>query len=139
MFNCSICESLFLNNTPVAGNVILCFTALAERTPVEAVASVRKAGGVGVIIAKHPGDVLGPCRNDFPCIEVDYELGTKILYYIRSTRYYHSHNHQYHNSSFILKFLTVVVCGTKISYCKTESFYDTSGEACINQGCLLLI
>ncbi|PON61124.1 Subtilase [Trema orientale] len=82
-----ICESLTLNNTPVAGNVVLCFTTLADLTPdVTAVRSVRAAGGVGVIIAKHPGDDLGPCSKDFPCIEVDYELGTQILYYIRSTR-----------------------------------------------------
>ncbi|PON37760.1 Peptidase S8, subtilisin-related [Parasponia andersonii] len=83
-----ICESLTLNNTPVAGNVVLCFTTLADLTPdVTAVRSVRAAGGVGVIIAKHPGDDLGPCSKDFPCIEVDYELGTRtqILYYIRST------------------------------------------------------
>ncbi|KAI5329345.1 hypothetical protein L3X38_028742 [Prunus dulcis] len=82
-----VCESLLLNNTPVAGNVVLCFTTVASRTPVAtAVSSVRAAGGVGVIVAKSPGDVLGPCSNEFPCIEVDYELGTQILFYIRSTR-----------------------------------------------------
>ncbi|KAL6280741.1 hypothetical protein ACE6H2_017622 [Prunus campanulata] len=82
-----VCESLLLNNTPVAGNVVLCFTTVAIRTPVAtAVSSVRAAGGVGVFVAKAPGDVLGPCSNDFPCIEVDYELGTQILFYIRSTR-----------------------------------------------------
>ncbi|KAK9926443.1 hypothetical protein M0R45_023675 [Rubus argutus] len=48
-----VCEALLLNNTPVAGNVILCFTSVAS--------------------------------GDFPCIEVDYELGTRILFYIRST------------------------------------------------------
>ncbi|KAL5551492.1 hypothetical protein UlMin_001668 [Ulmus minor] len=82
-----VCESLSLNNTPVAGNVVLCFTSLANRAGVAgAVSSVRTAGGVGVIVAKYPGDVLNPCTNDFPCIEVDYELGTQILFYIRSTR-----------------------------------------------------
>ncbi|XP_024170228.1 subtilisin-like protease SBT3.5 isoform X1 [Rosa chinensis] len=81
-----VCEALILNNTPVAGNVVLCFTSVARRTPVAlAVSSVRAAGGVGVIVAKSPGDVLGPCSSDFPCIEVDYELGTQILFYIRST------------------------------------------------------
>lgn len=73
----------------MAGNVVLCFTTVASRTPVAtAVSSVRAAGGVGVIVAKSPGDVLGPCSNEFPCIEVDYELGTQILFYIRSTRYF---------------------------------------------------
>ncbi|KAL6177765.1 hypothetical protein ACLB2K_049287 [Fragaria x ananassa] len=81
-----VCEALLLNNTPVAGNVVLCFTSVARRTPVAlAVSSVKAAGGVGVIVAKSPGDVLGPCSSDFPCIEVDYELGTQILLYIRST------------------------------------------------------
>ena len=90
MPNCSVCESLSLNNTRVVGNVVLCFTTLASRAPVSgAVSSVKAAGGVGVIVAKHPGDVLDPCSNDFPCIQVDYELGTQILFYIRSTRYYH--------------------------------------------------
>ncbi|KAF4404123.1 hypothetical protein G4B88_014579 [Cannabis sativa] len=82
-----VCESLTLNNTPVAGNVVLCFTTMNNRAPVSAaVTSVKQAGGVGVIIAKHPGDVIGPCSNDFPCIEVDYELGSQILFYMRSTR-----------------------------------------------------
>lgn len=81
----SVCESLQLNNTPVVGKVVLCFTTIAGRAPVtRAVTSVRTAGGVGVIVAKHPGDVLGPCTANFPCIEVDYELGTQILLYIRS-------------------------------------------------------
>lgn len=82
----------------MAGNVVLCFTSVARRTPVAlAVSSVRAAGGVGVIVAKSPGDVLGPCSSDFPCIEVDYELGTQILFYIRSTRYV-QFNHQSINS-----------------------------------------
>ncbi|KAM2230818.1 hypothetical protein ACFXTH_014988 [Malus domestica] len=50
-------------------------------------AVVKEAGGVGLIIAKNPSDALYPCNEDFPCIEVDYEIGTRILFYIRSTRY----------------------------------------------------
>jgi hypothetical protein len=47
---------------------------------------VQEAGGVGLIVAKNPNDALYSCDGDFPCIEVDYEIGTKILFYIRSTR-----------------------------------------------------
>ncbi|KAK9145837.1 hypothetical protein Sjap_005740 [Stephania japonica] len=80
------CEDLNLNNTPVAGNVVLCFartTRLSALT--HSVTAVKTAGGVGVIIANNPSNNLFPCYgSDFPCLEVDYELGTKILYYIRS-------------------------------------------------------
>ena len=63
-----------------------------------AVSAVRAAGGVGVIVAKNPGDVMGPCGDDFPRVVVDYELGTQILFYIRSARYhYHLHNYYQHN------------------------------------------
>ncbi|KAL6556917.1 hypothetical protein OROHE_006793 [Orobanche hederae] len=46
---------------------------------------VRSAGGVGVIVSKLPNEITSRCRN-FPCAEVDYEVGTQILSYIRSTR-----------------------------------------------------
>ncbi|XP_021892838.1 subtilisin-like protease SBT3.5 [Carica papaya] len=82
-----VCESLSFNNTSPVGKVVLCFTAVIRRSAVTAAASaVRAAGGVGVIVARNPVDVLGPCANDFPCVVVDYELGTQILFYIRSTR-----------------------------------------------------
>ncbi|RVW14926.1 Subtilisin-like protease SBT3.6 [Vitis vinifera] len=56
-----VCESLSLNNTTVAGNVVLCFTTVGSRSAMASASSaVRAAGGVG-------------------------ELGTKILFYIRST------------------------------------------------------
>ncbi|XP_059664590.1 subtilisin-like protease SBT3.8 [Cornus florida] len=80
------CESLSLSNTSVVGKVVLCFTSVASRIPVAKASSVvRAAGGLGVIVAKNPSNILAPCSNDFPCIVVDYELGTKILFYIRST------------------------------------------------------
>lgn len=67
---------------------MLCFTSTVRRaTLISASSDVQAAGGVGVIIAKNPGDNLAACSNDFPCVEVDYEIGTRILYYIRSTRY----------------------------------------------------
>ncbi|KAI8569933.1 hypothetical protein RHMOL_Rhmol02G0316400 [Rhododendron molle] len=82
-----VCESLSLNPKFVAGKVVLCFTSLDSRIAVAIASSdVITAGGVGVIIARNPGDPVIPCSNDFPCIEVNYEVGTQILFYIRSTR-----------------------------------------------------
>lgn len=87
IYGFSVCESLSLNGTSVDGNVVLCFTYLNSRVSIKAaVSTVRGAGGVGVIVAKNARDALSPCSDDFPCIEVDYEIGTQILNYIRSTR-----------------------------------------------------
>lgn len=83
----SVCESLSLNKTIVVGKVVLCFTTMGRQAITNASAVVKEAGGVGIIIAKNPRDALYPCNEDFPCIEVDYEIGTRILFYIRSTRY----------------------------------------------------
>lgn len=84
---CSVCQSLSLNKTMVAGKVVLCFTTVSRRTAItSASAAVKEAGGVGLIVAKNPSDALYPCNEDFPCTEVDYEIGTRILFYIRSTR-----------------------------------------------------
>ncbi|KAL5833212.1 hypothetical protein ACOSQ3_016886 [Xanthoceras sorbifolium] len=82
-----VCEFLSLNNTSVDGKVVLCFTTVARRSAItSAVTAVRAAGGVGVIVARNPSDAFGPCSNDFPCVVVDYELGTHMLFYIRSNR-----------------------------------------------------
>uniref|UniRef100_A0A2N9F816 Subtilisin-like protease fibronectin type-III domain-containing protein n=1 Tax=Fagus sylvatica TaxID=28930 RepID=A0A2N9F816_FAGSY len=82
-----ICEVLLLNNISVSGKVVLCFTSMTRRTAMLVASEiVQEAGGVGLIVAKNPNDALYSCDGDFPCIEVDYEIGTKILFYIRSTR-----------------------------------------------------
>ncbi|KAH0866871.1 hypothetical protein HID58_073893 [Brassica napus] len=85
--SCSTCEDLSLNsNATMVGKVVLCFTTSSSSGSVSSAAgSVKKAGGLGVIIARHPGSDLEPCLDDFPCVSVDYELGTNILLYIRST------------------------------------------------------
>ena len=67
---------------------MLCFTTSTRYITVSsAVSYVKEAGGLGVIVARNPGDNLSPCEDDFPCVAVDYELGTDILLYIRSTGY----------------------------------------------------
>ncbi|GMY30666.1 subtilisin-like protease SBT3.6 [Fagus crenata] len=82
-----ICEGLLLNNISVSGKVVLCFTSMTRQAAVVLASEiVKEAGGVGLIVAKNPNDALYSCDGDFPCIEVDYEIGTKILFYIRSTR-----------------------------------------------------
>lgn len=86
----NLCESLSFNNTPVDGKVVLCFTTVAAPTVIANSASaVKAAEGVGVIVARNPSDTytLATGDNDFPCVVVDYELGTLMLFYIRSTRY----------------------------------------------------
>ncbi|WRX17888.1 Peptidase S8/S53 domain - like 10 [Theobroma cacao] len=84
------CQDLLLNSTLVAGKVVLCFASVARRVAIRsAAATLQEAGGTGLIIAKNPTDALTECSNDFPCIEVDYEIGTRILYYIRSAKYLH--------------------------------------------------
>ncbi|KAJ0232847.1 Subtilisin-like protease [Hirschfeldia incana] len=82
------CESLHFNPIrAMAGKVVLCFTTSRRYATLSRDASfVKRAGGLGLIIARSPGYTLTPCRDDFPCVAVDYELGTDILFYIRSTR-----------------------------------------------------
>ncbi|KAK4421412.1 Subtilisin-like protease SBT3.5 [Sesamum alatum] len=80
-----VCEDLTLSPKLVAGKVVLCFTTVSSPIVTQIAArSVRAAGGVGVIVSKPPNDITAQCRS-FPCAEVDYEVGTQILFYIRST------------------------------------------------------
>jgi hypothetical protein len=70
----------------VAGKVVLCFTSMNLGAVRSASEVVKEAGGVGLIVAKNPSEALYPCTDGFPCVEVDYEMGTRTLFYIRSTR-----------------------------------------------------
>ncbi|XP_038725627.1 subtilisin-like protease SBT3.3 [Tripterygium wilfordii] len=82
-----VCQALSVSPSLVAGKVVLCFASTTPRVSIfRAAAVVRAAGGVGLIVAKNPTDVLTSCGDNFPCIEVDFEIGTHILFYIRSTR-----------------------------------------------------
>lgn len=76
----------------MAGKVVLCFTTSRGYSAVSSAAAfVKRAGGLGVIIARNPGYTLNPCKDDFPCVAVDYELGTNTLFYIRSNGYETNH------------------------------------------------
>ncbi|CAK7357469.1 unnamed protein product [Dovyalis caffra] len=81
-----VCESLLVDASTVAGKVVLCFTSKTLGAVRSAAEVVKEARGVGLIVAKNPSEALYPCTDGFPCIEVDYEIGTRILFYIRSTR-----------------------------------------------------
>ncbi|CBI23085.3 unnamed protein product, partial [Vitis vinifera] len=78
------CESLLPNDTFAAGNVVLCFTSDSSHIAAE---SVKKAGGLGVIVASNVKNDLSSCSQNFPCIQVSNEIGARILDYIRSTRH----------------------------------------------------
>ncbi|KAJ6752366.1 hypothetical protein OIU85_002767 [Salix viminalis] len=83
-----VCQSLSVNPSMVSGKVVLCFTSMTLSAVISAAEVVKEAGGVGLIVAKNPSNDFYPCADDaFPCIEVDYEIGTRILYYIRSARF----------------------------------------------------
>ncbi|XP_010542106.1 PREDICTED: LOW QUALITY PROTEIN: subtilisin-like protease SBT3.5 [Tarenaya hassleriana] len=81
------CEKLSaIPNRTMVGKVVLCFTSKTDFTAVlSAAAAVNEAGGLDFIVARNPGHTLIPCGS-IPCVAVDYELGTDILFYIRSTR-----------------------------------------------------
>ncbi|XVF53285.1 hypothetical protein PTKIN_Ptkin05aG0087200 [Pterospermum kingtungense] len=80
------CESLSSNDDWVAGKVVLCFVSGYNQSLLDlGIGSVEEAGGLGVIVAKNPSDYLYLYDTHFPCVQVTYETGTQILYYIRST------------------------------------------------------
>ncbi|XP_043694437.1 subtilisin-like protease SBT3.6 [Telopea speciosissima] len=63
--------------------VVLFFLQPSEQDFGEAYVTVGKAGGVGLIYTQPHTDLIIPCP--IPCIKVDYEIGTKIVSYIRRT------------------------------------------------------
>ncbi|CAF2026230.1 unnamed protein product [Brassica napus] len=66
------------DNVDVKGKTVLVFDSI-RTTP------IRLKGVAGVIFARKPDDLLQRCHS-FKCIFADYELGTDILQYIRTTR-----------------------------------------------------
>ncbi|XXG77542.1 hypothetical protein AAC387_Pa08g1679 [Persea americana] len=79
------CQYGSLNSTLAAGKVILCFSIESSQTIADAAFAIHAAGGVGVIFAQSTDNLPVSC-DLIPCIEVNYEVGTEILSYIRSTR-----------------------------------------------------
>ncbi|KAL5567663.1 hypothetical protein UlMin_024238 [Ulmus minor] len=80
------CKTLEANDTWAAGKVVLCFTSAFHEDFIEDSAySIREAGALGLIVAQNPSRSVYSCQDDFPCVQVSYDVGMKILYYIRST------------------------------------------------------
>ncbi|KAK4799471.1 hypothetical protein SAY86_024836 [Trapa natans] len=80
------CSSLSESDSWMVGKVVLCFTTKSDPYAiVDSGVSVQDAGGLGLIAAKRPTSSSYSCDN-FPCVQVSYELGSQILSYIRSTR-----------------------------------------------------
>ncbi|OMO97790.1 hypothetical protein COLO4_14369 [Corchorus olitorius] len=80
------CESLSSNDDWMAGKVVLCFASEYNQSMLDdAIESVKDGGAKGVIVARSPRDYLYSYATHFPCVQVSYETGTQILYYIRST------------------------------------------------------
>lgn len=78
------CQPGSLNATLASGKIVLCFSKSDQQNIVSASATVKKAGGIGLIYAEFPNDGLQSCK--IPCIKVDYQVGTQILFYIRKAR-----------------------------------------------------
>ncbi|CAK9324162.1 unnamed protein product, partial [Citrullus colocynthis] len=86
-----LCDSITLVNGSnwMSGKVVLCFSTMVGMNPIaitRAVEAVKVGNGLGLIVARHPDDIWFTCDNDFPCFQVNFEVGTKIFYYIRATR-----------------------------------------------------
>ncbi|KAF5178745.1 Subtilisin-like protease [Thalictrum thalictroides] len=79
------CQRGSLNATLAAGKVVLCFSVADEPDIGGASIAVSEAGGVGLIYAQFRDNLLSSCKL-IPCIQVDYEIGTEILSYIRRAR-----------------------------------------------------
>ncbi|KAL5973728.1 hypothetical protein ACLOJK_030384 [Asimina triloba] len=81
----SMCSSLNPENHTLTGKVVLCFDKLVNQHADDAVEVVKAAGGVGLIFARNPGQPIASCEN-LPCVEVDFEIGKQLHFYIRSSR-----------------------------------------------------
>ncbi|KAL5973727.1 hypothetical protein ACLOJK_030383 [Asimina triloba] len=81
----NMCSSLNPENHTLTGKVVLCFDKLVNQHADDAVKGVKAAGGVGLIFARNPGQPIASCE-DFPCVEVDFEIGKQLHFYIRSSR-----------------------------------------------------
>ncbi|KAL8156342.1 subtilisin-like protease SBT3.9 isoform X2 [Apium graveolens] len=74
-----------LNETLVIGKVVLCFQSRSLRSATTVARTIHKLRGVGLIFAQFPAkDVV--VSSIIPCVQVDFELGTRLLAYMVTTR-----------------------------------------------------
>eukprot|EP01018_Ginkgo_biloba_P020907 Gb_06524 [translate_table: standard] len=86
LFTCRSCEAGSLNATLAKGKFVLCFQTRTQRPSNVAALNVYNAQGVGVIFAQIPTKTI-VSSPIIPCVQVDFEVGTNILSYIRTTRF----------------------------------------------------
>ncbi|KAK8513163.1 hypothetical protein V6N12_037654 [Hibiscus sabdariffa] len=80
------CESLSSDDDWMVGKVVLCFASDYNQGLLDyGISSVKKAGGLGVIVSRSASNYFYSSLTNFPSVQVTYEIGTQILYYIRST------------------------------------------------------
>lgn len=79
------CDVGSLNATLARGKVVLCFQSRMQRFIAVALREVMEAEAVGLIFAQYPTNDVSSSL-DFPCIQVDFEIGTTVMMYIGSTR-----------------------------------------------------
>ncbi|CAN6466236.1 unnamed protein product [Victoria cruziana] len=81
------CDAGSLNSTLAKGKIVLCFSGANDPNAQYQVAAstVSQAGGAGLIFSMHTINILDPFPP-MPVVQVDYEIGTKILAYIKATR-----------------------------------------------------
>ncbi|CAN6480959.1 unnamed protein product [Victoria cruziana] len=79
------CETGSLNATLAENKVVLCFQSRLQRSLEVAISTVVKVKGAGIVFAKFPTKVTTTSLS-IPSVQVDIEIGTRILSYIRGTR-----------------------------------------------------
>ncbi|XP_062119966.1 subtilisin-like protease SBT3.9 [Humulus lupulus] len=81
------CKNLRRKEKWMRGSVVLCFTSSFKEGYIEDTAYfVKKAGALGLIVAENPTTALYSCDDDFPCVQVSYDVAMNILYYFRTTK-----------------------------------------------------
>ncbi|XP_027771476.1 subtilisin-like protease SBT3.4 isoform X5 [Solanum pennellii] len=81
------CNNLNTNDTWAAGKVVLCFIVKGDELYLPFTQQVvQEVGGLGLIVAKNPTRDLNDLTFDFPCIEVNFDVGSQLLNYIRYSR-----------------------------------------------------
>ncbi|KAL4195376.1 hypothetical protein AMTRI_Chr05g73060 [Amborella trichopoda] len=64
------------------GKIVLCFTTSNDEGSQE----VASTGGIRVIFAQPSNNLLSPCAP-IPCTQVNYHVGTQMLFYIQKSRF----------------------------------------------------
>ncbi|KAK1262311.1 Subtilisin-like protease [Acorus gramineus] len=121
-FDARGCDAGSLNGSLAKGNVIVCFQTRQQRSAIVALKTVRKNQGAGLIFAHSPTKDITPSTS-IPCIQVDFETGTRVLAYMQKTR------------SPVVKFsLTKTAVGTLIS--PEVAFFSSRGPSSLSPSVL---